>query len=512
MPVLFSRCIVKSYRFDFKPEHPCFLPPSIWPFVQHLEFHGNFSRPDLPWYSVDDFPRGDPEWELYPLRRLAIAQSLGQTVKNALHSMESLCSVVFLLPCAHPDRIWDPEVVPGISWYVLEAVLSTPQLRHISVDGTLFHPADRLPHPPILPDVAHLVSFRYEDFDNRPVPRSTNMEKETLLLILSRLHTKLEHLALQSESAPLHKMRLWDWPRLREFVTRGERPLFDPSHAPLVTVLGRMPHLRVLSMTLAEPAGAEPPPIWPISFHGDSYEWRDLEELTVTHPRSDDEFYAHLSSAMRRLTLRCWPRYYKHHCILNEDMHASGVNWTSPLPSASDIRKIVGRTSMLHLTSLELEYRANDDDDKLFRYVGSAFPRLVVLRVYRYRTTREKQIPVARIAQALRRLTRLQLLMMHLDFPNLPDVALMDDYDMPNEATWPERVGIMEKAFRTIDVAANIFASNLAPSLMNICFLLPMQDRLRQWRCFRVARHEGRGGYAQLMESFPVGERILGFS
>ncbi|KAI0648630.1 hypothetical protein C8Q79DRAFT_904620 [Trametes meyenii] len=514
MPVLFSHCIIRSHHFDFKPESPVFLPQSIWPFVQQIKFGGHFSRPDLPWYSVDDFPRGDPEWELYPLRRLTIAQNLGQTIKDALSSMGALHSVVFFLPCAHPDHIWDPNAVPGISWHVLEAVLSTPHLRHVSVDGTLFHPADHLPHHLMLPELARLISFRYEDVDYRPVPRSTSMEKEALLLILGRIHASLERLVLQSDSTPLHAMHLWDWPHLREFELRGERPSFGPHCAPLVAVLGRMPRLRTLSIALSEPAGTEPLPIWPTSFHGDSFEWRDLEELTVTHPRPDDEFYAHLPSAMRRLTLRCWPRYYKHHCKFNEFMHAAGVDWGSPLPLASDILRIICRTDMPYLTCLELEYRADDDDSKLLRYIGSSFSCLAVLRVHRYRATGEKQIPVTQIAQSMKRLTQLRLLMMHLDFPELPDVTAMGGYYVQDEATWPEQARGIQRAFGTIDAAANILASNLAPSLSDICLLFPLWHQLQQWRCFRVVHREdgSRGGYAEFVDSVPIEATIFGFS
>ncbi|KAI0667995.1 hypothetical protein C8Q78DRAFT_1147388 [Trametes maxima] len=504
MSVLFRKCGMKSCRLDCELENPrpVFLPQSLWPFVRVLNLCGHFSRNDLPWHRTDVPPRFDPEWGPYCALRLTSAQNLGRFVKEALISMPYLRDVNLFMPTTYPGNLWEPRDIPGVSWYLLAAILSAPRLRHIAIIGTLLHPADDLLDDYALPKLAPLTSFRYMDPE----------ESQTAELRYG--------LTLRSDTAPLHAMRLWEWPRLRVLELRGERPLPRPqaSAFPLVEVLWRMPHLRSLSLYFAEPEGSlPPPPIWPadrrdVEDRHDHpvYVWRDLEELTVTHPNPDDEFYAHLPAVMKRLTLRCWPRYYKHNTLLDKFKRMVGVNWVSPPLHEAGMLSILRKSSMPYLTCLEVEYCADGGDD-VFRHIGSSFPYLEILRVHRYRAAREHKSPVTDIAQALAPLSRLRLLMLHLDFPDLPDVGDVAYGRRLAGVIPPERCRQIEMSFSTIVSTADIFAKILSPALEHICFLVPLALQSRQWRTFRVT-HEGHVGITEFLNPVRTGMEILGFS
>ncbi|KAI0365537.1 hypothetical protein BV20DRAFT_1099882 [Pilatotrama ljubarskyi] len=494
MPILFRQCAVASHKLDWSPEDPTFLPQSLWPFVHRLKFHGSFKRTDLSQCIADDYLPDDPERVLEPLRRLASAKKLGSFVKHTLDRMPSLHTVHISI--SHDYTLWGPWDMPGVSWYILEAILSTPHICRFLVDGPLSHPMDRLP-----PDMSPLptipmMSFIYRIMEYRHPPRVTEMEKGELLLVLDGIHASVMQLVLPSEPTPLHRMHLWDWPDLRELSLYGERPV-HADQPPLVMMLGRMLRLRVLSLTFAEAEGSTSPmPLWPTSLQA-SFEWRDLEQLTVTHPHPDDEFYAHLPQSLERLALRCWPRYYKHHCILRESMDQAEVRWTSPLLASSDMLRILRKSATPHLDHLELEFRADYNDEKLFRHIASSYPRLTVLRVHRYQEQGESVPPVARIANALHPLARLRLLMIYLEFPELPDVTLQDGRHYYNEEFLPEMKRIMDAAYATMQSAAQTFARVLAPSLEYVCFLSPMRGRLGQWIPYRVTR-SANDGYASV--------------
>ncbi|KAI0648611.1 hypothetical protein C8Q79DRAFT_904089 [Trametes meyenii] len=519
MPVLFSKCGMQSCRLDWELENPrpVFLPQSLWPFVRVLNLRGHFSRNDLPWHHTDVPPRFDPDWGPYCALRLASAQNLGRFVKKALNSMPSLRDINLFMPTMYPGNLWEPRDVPGVSWYLLAAILSTPHLRHITIRGTLLHPADDLLDDYALPKLAPLTSFRYMDPEESQKPRTSDMETKALQRILDGLHADLERLTLRSDTAPLHAMRLWEWSCLRVLELRGERP--QAPAFPLVEVLGRMPHLRTLSLYFAEPQGSPPPPpIWPADRrdvedrHGrPAYVWRDLEELTVTHPNPDDEFYAHLPIVMKRLTLRCWPRYYKHNTLLDKFKRMVGVNWVSPPLHEAWMLSVLRKSSMPNLTCLEVEYRAGGGDDGVFRYIGHSFPHLEILRVHRYRAAREHGIPVTDMAQALAPLSRLRLLMLHLDFPDLPDVGNVAYGRRLTRAISPERCKQIDDSFSTIVFTANVFARTLSPALEHICFLVPLVLQSRQWRTFRVTR-EGHVGVVEFLNPVRTGMEILGFS
>ncbi|KAI9001463.1 hypothetical protein BD414DRAFT_405664 [Trametes punicea] len=498
MPVLFRTCTVLSSGID-RPDGPSFLPRTLWPHVCVLILSGSFSRPDLPRYTDDDFSPFDPERDLAPLRRIAAARRVGQYLRDALHSMPALHTIYVVI--SHGDIMVDPLRPLGLSWYVLEALLSSPLLRHFSISGPLCNPGDELPEDVQPPVLSPLTTFRYLLRDQRDLPRASDMEKEGMPLILGRLHDHLERLVLPSESTPFHVMHLWEWSALRGLSLRGEAPSSSP---PLVQMLCKMPRLRELSLLLAQPANTSLQPIWPRSLPR-LCEWRDLEHLTIAHPHPEDEIYAHLPRSLRRLALRCWPRYYKHHTGFNEDILKAGVRWSSPILSSSEMLHILRRIDAPYLGHLELEFRADGSDNELFRYIGTAFPRLTVLRVHRYRALGEPEVPLDRIATTISPLINLRVLMLHLDFADLPDVDAFHRkyyYDMSIMLRHDEQVRTSQA---TLEHAANVFARHLSPSLEYICLLLPLRKQIQQWMPFRLVRSTGsEAGHTVSAQCLPI--------
>ncbi|KAI9069125.1 hypothetical protein FKP32DRAFT_1587119 [Trametes sanguinea] len=503
-PVLFRKCSFRSILLD-RSEVPEFIPPSsLWPYIQELEFFGFFSRRDLPKYKDEDYLYDDPDRILDPLRCLAAAKKLGQHAHDALTSMPCLRSVMMVIPI--PDLYLDN---PGIPWCVLAAILGAPGLRSITLGGPMCHANDRLPPDAESALISPLETFHYERLPNRSAPRYVPMERQVLNLVLNRVCGSLQRLILPSEPAPLRAFEKWDWPMLQEFSLCGER---KKTSRPLVNILRRMPRLRTLSLVLAEPAGSLPPPIWPSS-SATRCQLQDLEHLTVTHPNPDDELYAHLPTTLRRLSLPCWPRYYIHHCILKEYMTEAGVRWASPILTSSEILHILKRSETPQLTHLELEYRADDDDAKLWRHIGSSYPLLTALRIHRYRAHGELEVPVDAIARSLSLLRQLKLLMLHLDFTDLPDVTVCDDDRRAEVHTLPERTRQLAQSEATIAHAANVFAKTLSPSLECICILRPLRHQQNQWVTFNVVQHTSDGeARAEPFETSNLRARPHGYS
>ncbi|OSD07951.1 hypothetical protein PYCCODRAFT_1473556 [Trametes coccinea BRFM310] len=159
---------------------------------------------------------------------------------------------------------------------------------------------------------------------------------------------------------------------------------------------------------------------------------------------------------------------------------------------------ILRRIHAPHLIFLELEFRADASDDQLFRHIGSAFPSLAGLVIHRYRAVGEDEAPLAAIATSLSALQHLKVLMLHLDFAGLPDANIFKRSSW-NNASLRSR---SQRQLADIDVtfrhAANVFASLLGPTLLNICFLRPLSHGSRQqWVPFRIVRSTGDGAFAE---------------
>ncbi|CDO74543.1 hypothetical protein BN946_scf184641.g9 [Trametes cinnabarina] len=424
--------------------------------------------------------------------------------------MPYLQSVEVLLP--YTESLFNPPT--GISWHVLVGILSVPSLRSFRFKGHIWHPDDKIPDDLDFAPTTSLESFRYDiDALLHHLPsRDTTKEQEALSLVLGRLRDSLKQLILPAASAPFDTMMTWNWPSLREFSLRGERVA---TSLPLIEMLFKTPRLQILSLILAEPADSSPPPIWPPGF-AMTGQLPDIEQITVTHPHAEDELYAHLPATLRRLTLRCWPRYYKHRSILNEFMTDAGVDWSSPILTSSEMLHILKRTQKPHLTHLELEYRADADDEKLWRHIGSSYPQLTVLRVHRYRASGEadSNVPVHEITRALSALGRLRLLMICLDFATEPYATTFSDYPTLAQLTRAQREE--EIYLDMIANVANTFAAALPRSLEYISVLTPLYKPYLPWRTFRVVRdrtaEKQEIARAETYEVVEDGELLYGYS
>lgn len=357
-----------------------------------------FDRPDvIRQYQWDLSPDDLEKSSLDPVRRLA-AQKLGQFLKAAFHSMPKLRTVyIEMLDDDDASSHLNSEG-RGVSWHIVEAIASTPQLRRFFVCGSMCHPDDELPNDITLPPTIALEAFSYTVSRFRHPRRTTEMERQGVLLLLERMHASLVSLTLSSGSAPLHHLDAWDWPQLTSLSLYGERSVRENSPS-LVAPLRKMPRLRELSLLLAEPTGRDLAPVWPPSLEP-SCTWPELERLQVTHPHPEDRLYAHLPASLQRLSLRCWPRYYKHHCDLNEDMVEAGVRWTSPLLLSSEMLRLLRKSDTPNLTHLELEFRADPAAyGDIFAHIGSSYSHLTVVQIHCYRSEDGADLSVVRLRQ-----------------------------------------------------------------------------------------------------------------
>ncbi|CDO72154.1 hypothetical protein BN946_scf184970.g6 [Trametes cinnabarina] len=423
------------------------------------------------------------EWkeEAFSLQ-LAAVKRASDGLRVALRSMPALRSIVMSIDMSISVEVnlASSHGLPGISPYFLEAILSTPQLQHLAIFGPLCHPNDVLPQDVTFHSLARLTSFNYQLEHERSVAQVSVAEKKQISLILGRVHDHLERLSVPSACVVIDEMAIWQWPLLEELTIHGEKA---PSSTPLSLLLSKMPRLRFASLMLADPAREDLPPACHSSLDP-QFLWRDLEVLSIAHPNPEDEMYAHLSHDLQELSLRCWPRHYKHQTPFRESVFTKGVQWTSPLLSSSEMLRILSKIEAPRLTVLEIEYRADSTGTQLLRHIGAAFPSLIILRIHRYRMTAQEVLPLVEIGRTLSTLQQLEVLMLHLDFADLPDVKLFK--------RWGSLSPVGEKQLRDSDAAlaqaANIMAQVLAPSLECIFFLRPFIGGVSQWVPFRIVR------------------------
>ncbi|KAI0636331.1 hypothetical protein C8Q77DRAFT_1103138, partial [Trametes polyzona] len=456
-------------------------------------FRGPFWRTDLEQRRLDD-SLDLPDRPIvynhgFSLQGVSIP-AISRFLHEALSSMPRLHAVRFIMP-THVEDLWLPGRIPGVPWYVLSALFHVPNLRCLHVDGPICHPYDQLPLDVSLPPrLMPLSSLIYNPGDYRALARTTGMEKTVVLFLLERAAASLRELELPSESAPLPRMALWSWPMLIKLSLHGERPQLAEGSPPLVSILGQMPRLRDLTLRFAELVDVLPPPIWPPWFSA-QYEWPDLERLYVSHPCPNDEFYAHLPNTLRDLSLRCWPRHYKHYAPGGYTVRKIGVNWKSPALWSSQMLSILRKITAPNLANLELEYYANAEDGLLFHHIASSYRHLTLLRVHRYRSRGNTDVPVEQIADALKELAEPRNLMMHLDFPFLtgfPELGRIRRGYHPEDPEAREYHRRFQELREAFDTVATTFARALPPTLEFICLLAPHTNSARVWHAYQVAR------------------------
>lgn len=276
----------------------------------------------------------------------------------------------------------------GLSWSTLRSILSVPQLREFELCYLYFCPVLRPEEELNIETLAPLTHFKYQMHFTREV-LSFPPETPALAAVLKKLSATLETLILSSEPAPMSALAQWHWPCLRTLVLRGS-PWADLSE-PLVAVCSKMPNLRSLTLKLNPTHHAMTQALWPHGFPS-SFPWPHLEQLTVSYPDPTDVIYDHLPPSLHSLSLRCW-----NHIFVQQRFVGLRQTYTLRYDSvlgASAILSIMRRSTMPHLAHLEIEYRADDDDDALLQYIATTFPRLTSLKISRYRpNASDKVVP-----------------------------------------------------------------------------------------------------------------------
>ncbi|CDO69236.1 hypothetical protein BN946_scf185042.g138 [Trametes cinnabarina] len=293
------------------------------------------------------------------------------------------------------------------------------------------------------------------------------------VVVQSQVQQSLETLEVPSEIVPVDLLAQFCWPRLKRVSLRGENWDY---HKLLVDILAQMPALEELVLTLAHRVGSDLVRLCPPDWAGSDLPWPQLKALVVTHPARDDPLYARLPSSLCRLTLRCWPRHY-----LYPDSTIRDFGWDSPVLSFFDMANILRQCPSNHLDTLEIEFVGDQADIELFRLISRAFPNLSSLTVFRYRPVGVVETPENAIGEALRPLSRLKYLYLHLDYPDAPD--LLEAHLLPTNVVREQHARIR----RIFEQSATRITHSLGSSLTIVSFLL-RGPSLNDWYPFRVER------------------------
>ncbi|PIL25703.1 hypothetical protein GSI_11453 [Ganoderma sinense ZZ0214-1] len=383
----------------------------------------------------------------------------------------------------------------GIPWEAIHAVVQVPQLRHLHIDGHL-DGRNILPHETersLRFPVNSLATIDYPSDGFRGVS-ATEIKMFSVLLRQANTRRLLETLTIPSECAPLDCLSAEEFPCLRKLSLIGRRNvLISPTHTqqfvPYISILANMPRLRTLALTLAQPINLPRQAIWPAGM-GASFPCPDLEELVVSYPHPDDEFYAHLPPTLRHLSLRCWPRHYLHLLEHDRKVMTDSFGWYSPILSSSEMLRILRRCPAHNVCQLEIDFEDDGSGGDLFRCIPDVFPRLQQLVVHRYRRAGATPASVTTLAQALAPLRDLRVLLCHLDFEDAPHPFATDtDFSQ------------LPPSLRR---AADVLASSLAPSV-EVVGILERLDLANQYLCFRVTRDDQ--GVARIKQDQFVLER-----
>ncbi|KAI0668228.1 hypothetical protein C8Q78DRAFT_283779 [Trametes maxima] len=434
MPVLFSHCEVLT-RFLALEDVELFLPEVLWPYIQHLTFLGAFQK---NFVFISNFER-EPTMLAFPLRD--VLPHLTQLRTVSFKSLEG----------------------SGIVLDALTAILSIPQLREFHSDG-LLDPQEPMPETTSMA-IAPLTSFRYADDDPwREVDRFSAFEHMVLSNIFTQARRTLVTLAIQAESAPYDLFPSEPWPALRELYLTGERTMIERLDVPIISVLGKMPHLQILSLALTLAGESTPQAIWPGGYDIE-FPWPQLVSLTVSYPDPSDQLYSHLPSGLRRLAIRCYPRHYVHRIL---DHIFDCLDWVSPLPSSTTMLLILRQCKTPAITELDVEFKAaasESDDIALFHHISAAFPLITHLTVHRYRSSHETTMLIDGIAESLAPLSQLRILRISCDFPEEPYVfATPSNYGENEAAAYATLRDLVQRT-------ADTFARVLSPSLEFVCIL-----------------------------------------
>ncbi|OSC97099.1 hypothetical protein PYCCODRAFT_1200522 [Trametes coccinea BRFM310] len=443
MDILFERC--HGYIVDDRLVHwpP---PPTLWPHIQQLNYYGSVEDPvpELDWRAPETLPA------------------------------ERLARMLRAMPRLRGITVSNTRTGDGISWAILQAILSTPQLRSFEVKGRMYRAYDRLRQTKL--DFAPLESFRYHTFVYSKPPRIYSEEKELLSNILSKLSSTLVTLILPAECISIDTLRGLDWPKLREIQFAGDGQGFCVPDADLVSILGRVPRLRALSLDFAIADRSQVQAYWPARAQHAEFPWPELGSLALTWVHPEENIFHHLPATCRRLSLRSWPRAYNHYRMRGNFLR--DIRWRLRLLSPPVILEALQECCDLPLEHLELEYRASSDDIGLLAYVARTFTRLRTLRLIRYRPLKDNApVPVKDVVEQFSVMQNLRVLELYLDLEN---VTLQQRRPQP-----------YEEFCRELDAALTDIAPTLCSSLVSLCLITMDGDGPARWRYYRPVRVPG---------------------
>ncbi|KAI0637411.1 hypothetical protein C8Q77DRAFT_1050862 [Trametes polyzona] len=327
---------------------------------------------------------------------------------------------------------------------------------------------------------SRLTTFRYyTPFQQNKRNGVYPGEKKALQVVLTRWCETLHNLLLQSEALPLQAMADMEWPRLRTLRLQGVVSI--PEKISLwPAILRRMPILRSLFLMIAPQSPdrgrllmcPSPPtggPLVPV-----------LEELVVTHPDPQDQFYPCLPPSMRTLILHGHCPYVLHrwgrlsNAIL--PLTPGTVMPMAPL-LASELLAVLRGCRTPHLHTLMVEYTADSEESDLLAFISATFSELRFLRVCRYsgRSASKDDVPPTEHA------------MVHLDQVDAPPLRPSTEW----QGLHYDKIALYSTDVRKL---ANAMAKELGPTVQTIGMLVPQAPKesgeCSYWAMFPIQRRD----------------------
>ncbi|KAH9924264.1 uncharacterized protein BXZ73DRAFT_103553 [Epithele typhae] len=316
---------------------------------------------------------------------------------------------------------------------IFGAILAIKTLCNLQVDGDLHHPLYHKSEDEQFEIHAPLTYFSHVLDEFRPQCRGHISETLLLKYLILPLCKNMESLELPVESAPLQEMGDHDWSQLRSLKLYGFPPSATALGCPLLGTLVRMPHLRSLSLQFHVPPSGDVEPIWPPKWADAPFPWPELEELFITNPIPEDGLWSRLPPTLRTLSMREWPPRWDHdhfrERVRDDEEKQSEYQARDTALSTAALCRILRQCRLPSLTSLGLGYTVYSGDGELVTYVGSAFPLLRVLGLYRlpiHGSECQSTDALTGLARQLLPLRFLHTLIMHVDQTEKSIAGLMD--------------------------------------------------------------------------------------
>ncbi|TFK82596.1 hypothetical protein K466DRAFT_666413 [Polyporus arcularius HHB13444] len=440
MPILFSTCFVQASASEADR-----IPPvAIRPYIRFLIYTGRHSQ----------------------------AESLG----DELNYLPHVCSVTF------------EQATNGVPITVLQRCLKHPLASLSFAQSSRWTIGPRqwpLPAVGKLPNTLERLDYPLYPWkatrafhNNTDVGQEAEHELRHLGPIVLGMHLSATSLSSPVDAVPLAAMSKLSWPKLADLNLSGRYR--NQSHArDLQQFCSCLDSLRSIVLHVTQPVGCARAPIFgrrPTR----ALDTSQLQSLSVAYPDPDDAILSQSCSALRRLALRDYPRYYlqgsPRHEIENKDLAV-------PILSSSECLRILTRMAPLSLQHLELVYGADQAEEALLLHVASSYPRLEAIQLHQYRTSRGSEaLHFRRIADILASMTTLRTVNLNLDYE---DASPSYVYDPEGHDEWRSRLaryggdmlGTLERA---------------CPALEGL-FLLYHDDSDRHhfWVRFVPSRHPG---------------------